>query len=181
MSSRASASRYARALLEIAAQESDVKRIADELSNVVALVEEHEDLRHALLAPGVPHQARVGITRALAEKLSLAAPLTKLLTLLAERGRLELLPEIGAVYRERLLAYQHIVPAQVTTAVPLSADQIAALTAHLSKAAGANVRVDLTVDPAILGGLVARVGGTVYDGSIRAQLQKMKQQLVEQA
>ncbi|MFN2448140.1 MAG: ATP synthase F1 subunit delta [Vicinamibacterales bacterium] len=180
MSTRASASRYARALLEVAAQESDVTRVAEELAQVIALIGEHRELGRSLLAPGVPNQARAGIVRALAERLSLAQPLSKVLELLATRGRLELLPEMATVYRERLLAHQNIAPAEVTTATPLGADEMAALDATLSRAAGAHVQMDVKVDPALIGGLVARVGGTVYDGSIRTQLQRMKQQLVKQ-
>lgn len=181
MSLRASASRYARALLSVAAQESDVATIGAQLRGFADLVAQHDDLRRSLVAPGIPNHARAGVVRALAEKLGLAAPLAKTLLLLAERGRLELVPEIATVYQERLLAYQNIVPAQVTAAAPLSPEQTAALAERLSKATGANVQVDVRVDPALIGGLVARVGSTVYDGSIRTQLQKMKQQLIEQA
>lgn len=180
MSLRAAASRYARALLAVAAQESDINRVATELQHFVALVAGHDELRRSL-ATGVPNHARAGIVRALAEKMALAEPLAKTLVLLAERGRLELVPEIAAVYQENLLAHENIVPAHVTSAVPLTTEETAALTSRLSKATGATVQVETNVDPALIGGLVARVGGTVYDGSIRTQLQKMKQQLVEQA
>lgn len=181
MSFRASASRYARALLAVAAQESDVARVGAELQEFADLMAGNPELGRALLAPGVPNHARASVVRAIAEKAGFADPLRKTLVLLAERGRLELLPDVAIVYRERLLAHQNIVPAQVASAVPLSAEQTAALAAGLSKATGGNVQVSASVDPALIGGLVARVGSTVYDGSIRTQLQKMKQQLIEQA
>lgn len=180
MSLRASASRYVKALLSVAAQESDVTRVGAELQAFVGLVAGNAELKRSLMAPGIPNHARTGLVRALAAKVALAEPLTKTLVLLAERGRLELVPDIAAVYQERLLAHQNIVPAQVTSAVALSPEQTAALAARLSQATGANVQVDVSVDPALIGGLVARVGSTVYDGSLRTQLQKMKQQLIEQ-
>lgn len=178
--SRAAASRYARALLDVAAKESDINRVARELQQFAALVSGNEELRQAL-SPRVPTHARAGLVRALTEKLQLAPPLAKTLVLMAGRGRLDLLDDLAAVYQENLLAHENIVPATVTSAVPLSEEEKAALAAGLSKATGARVQIDVDVDPGLIGGLVARVGSTVYDGSIRTQLQKMKQQLVEQA
>jgi F-type H+-transporting ATPase subunit delta len=168
-------------LLAVAAAESDVNRAADELSRFLALAGEHEDLDRALTAPGVPPRARANLVGALAERMALSPPVAKLLTLLADRGRLRVLPEIAAAYNKRLLAYQHIVLAHVTSAMPLDSAQIAGLATTLSAATGARVQVDADVDPALIGGLVTRVGSTVYDGSVRAQLERLKQQLVEGA
>jgi F-type H+-transporting ATPase subunit delta len=105
----------------------------------------------------------------------------KLLNLLAERGRLELLPDLREVYRERLLAHSNVVRATVTSAAPLSPDDVQRLEASLGGLTGKRVQLETAVDPAIIGGVVTRIGSTVYDGSIRTQLQKMRQQLVEGA
>jgi F-type H+-transporting ATPase subunit delta len=99
--------------------------------------------------------------------------------LLAERDRLVLLPDLLAAYRERLLDHQHVVRADVTTASPLSADRAQAIQSGLARVTGRTVMLSTHVDPSIIGGVVARVGSTVYDGSVTRQLEKMKERLVE--
>jgi F-type H+-transporting ATPase subunit delta len=181
MSLRTSATRYARALFDIAVQESDPARIGSELESVVTALRDNRDLHHALMSPQVPPASRIGVVRTLAERASLAPPLAKLLVLLAERGRLELLPDLLAVYRERLLAHQNIVQASVTSAAPLSNETVHTLQQRLSDATGKHVQLAADVDPDLIAGIVTRIGSTVYDGSVRTQLHKLKQQLVENA
>jgi F-type H+-transporting ATPase subunit delta len=82
-------------------------------------------------------------------------------------------------YRERLLDHQHVVRAEVTTAAPLPADRAQAVERALAQATGRTVRLGMRVDPSIIGGVVARVGDTIYDGSVTTQLRKMKKRLVE--
>jgi F-type H+-transporting ATPase subunit delta len=108
-------------------------------------------------------------------------PLVKLLAMLADRSRLDLLHDLLDVYRERQLAHENIVKGTVTSAAPLAPEHIAALQRSLSGATGKQVQLDVAIDPALIGGVVARIGSTVYDGSIRTQLARMKQQLVEKA
>jgi F-type H+-transporting ATPase subunit delta len=78
-----------------------------------------------------------------------------------------------------LLAHHNVARATVTSATSLSTDTLEALAARLSGLTGKKVQLDAAVDPAIIGGIIARVGNTVYDGSIRMQLAKMKQRLLE--
>jgi F-type H+-transporting ATPase subunit delta len=181
MSRRTSATRYAKALFDVARQESDPARIAGELDALVTAVGENRELAQALLSPRVPPSARMRLVRSLAERAGMATPLAKLLVMLAERGRLELLPDLLAVYRERLRAHQNIVQAWVTSAVPLSGDTVQTLQHQLSDATGKQVELDAATDPSLIGGVVTRIGSTVYDGSIRTQLQRMKHQLMENA
>jgi F-type H+-transporting ATPase subunit delta len=181
MSIRTSATRYAKALLDVAVAESDPAAIERDLAAMVDAMSQHEELNRVLTSPRTPHVARVSVVKALAERASAQAPVAKLLAMLAERGRLELLPDLLDAYRERLLAHRNVVRAHVTSAVPLSADRIRQLAASLGAATGKQVQLDADVDPAIIGGVVTRIGSTVYDGSIRTQLKKMRQQLVENA
>ena len=90
-----------------------------------------------------------------------------------------LLPELAEAYRSRLMDHQQIVRATVTTAVALPPDRVSALEQGLATATGRQVQLRVDVDPAILGGAVARIGSTVYDGSITTQLDRLKQRLVE--
>jgi F-type H+-transporting ATPase subunit delta len=114
----------------------------------------------------------------LVERTKLSPMVGKLLLLLAERDRLVLLPDLLAAFRDRLLDHLKIVRAEVTTAVPLAEDRADAVKRTLAHVTGREVVLETRVDPAIVGGVVARVGSTVYDASITTQLAKMKERLV---
>jgi F-type H+-transporting ATPase subunit delta len=103
-----------------------------------------------------------------------------LILMLADRNRLELLPALAADYRERLMDYRQITRAEVTTALPLLPEQLTQLEERLAAATGRRVTMTTHVDPALIGGVVARVGSTVYDGSIATQLANMRERLEEQ-
>jgi F-type H+-transporting ATPase subunit delta len=182
MSLRTSATRYAKALLDVAvAERLDTDAIERDLSSVVGAMNTHAELRRAFTSPGIPQAVRSNVVNAYLAKAGITGPLAKLIAMLAERGRLELLPLLLDVYRERLLAHRNIVQATVTSAAPLSPDKVQRLQASLGSLTGKQVQLETNVDPSIIGGVVTRIGSTVYDGSIRTQLQKMRQQLVEQA
>jgi F-type H+-transporting ATPase subunit delta len=134
-----------------------------------------------LVNPAVPVPRKRATVAELAARVNLSPMVGKLLLLLADRDRLVLLPDLLAAYRERLLDHLQIVRAEVTTAVPLPVDRVKAVEQSLAHVTGRTVMLDARVDPAIVGGVVARVGSTVYDGSIVAQLAKMKKALTEGA
>ena len=180
MTSRAAATRYARALFDVAlAERQDVAAIDRELSGVAALVAGNDGLQRALSHPAIPAARK----RAVLEQLLSLSPvnpiLSRVLLLLADRDRLALIPDLAEAYRSRLMDHQQIVRAQVTTAMALPDDRVAALRQGLATASGRQVQLQMDVDPSILGGAVARIGSTVYDGSITTQLEKLKQRLVE--
>jgi F-type H+-transporting ATPase subunit delta len=182
MSQRTSATRYAKALLDVAvAERLDTAAIERDLASIADAMRQHEELRRAFTSPGIPQQVRANVLDAFVAQAGITGPLAKLLRMLAERGRLDLVPDMLDVYRERLLAHQNIVRATVTSAAPLSAENVQRLQAGLSGLTGKRVQLETSVDPSIIGGVVTRIGSTVYDGSIRTQLQKMRQRLVEQA
>jgi len=180
MTSRAAATRYARALFDVAlAERQDVAALDRELSGVAALVAGNEGLQRALSHPAIPAARK----RAVLEQLLSLSPvnpiLSRVLLLLADRDRLALIPDLAEAYRSRLMDHQQVVRAKVTTAVALPDDRVAGLRQGLATATGRQVQLQIDVDPSILGGAVARIGSTVYDGSITTQLEKLKQRLVE--
>jgi F-type H+-transporting ATPase subunit delta len=181
MSLRTSATRYAKALFDVAIQESDPVRLEQDLAGIVQAMSGNAELRRALTSPAVPRSSRVALIGAIATQAGAEPPVAKLLAMLADRGRLELLPLLLEVYRDRLLEHRNVVRASVTTAAPLSAEELQSLESRLGSMTGKHVQLTTTTDPALIGGMVARVGSTVYDGSIRTQLQKMKQRLVDNA
>ena len=177
MSSRASAARYARALFDVALKESDPAQVGLDLATFAALMSSNAELHSALTNPSVPVTGKREVVNALATRLNSAAPLKKLLALLAERDRLVLMPDLLDVYRERLMEHQQVVRAEVTTAVPLDAARTTQLQQRLAQATGRKVDITTSVDPSLIGGASLRIGGTVYDGSIATQLQKLRDRL----
>jgi F-type H+-transporting ATPase subunit delta len=177
MSMRASAARYARALLDVAVKESDPERAERELAAFVDLVRQHPDLQRALANPVVPAADKRAVVQQILERLEPTTPVGKLVLLLASRGRLALLPDLLDVYRERLMEYRNVLSAEVTTAVPLSPERAAQLRQRLAAATGRVVTMTTKVDASIIGGVVTRIGSTVYDGSVATQLAKVRDRL----
>jgi F-type H+-transporting ATPase subunit delta len=177
MNTRASAARYARALLDVAIKEADPERVEQELTTFAALLSGSPELQKALTNPTVPVPGKRGIVEALVSRLKVSPPVGKLLLMLADRDRLALVPDLVAVYAERLMAHRQIVRAEVTTAVPLPPASAEQLQQRLAGLTGRRVTMTTKVDPSLIGGAVARVGSTVYDGSIATQLEKIKERL----
>ena len=177
MSTRASAARYARALLDVVIKEGNPEQVEQEASAFAALMAGSPELQRALTNPGVPISGKRGVVTELAGRLTLSSPVTKLLLLLADRDRLAMVPDLAAVYRDRLMDYRQIVRADVTTAEPLAEARVSLLKQHLAHMTGRQVTMTTKVDPSIIGGVVARVGSTVYDGSVATQLDNIKKRL----
>jgi F-type H+-transporting ATPase subunit delta len=177
MSTRTSAARYARALLDVVIQEANPEQVEQQLVAFAELLEQHPDLQKALTSPAVPAAGKRGIVGDLATRLQTAPQLGKLLGLLADRDDLAVLPDLVATYRERLLEYRQVVRAEVTTAEPLTPEKSTQLQQRLATITGRTVTMRTKVDPALIGGAVARVGSTVYDGSIATQLERIRERL----
>jgi F-type H+-transporting ATPase subunit delta len=192
MTNRTAARRYARALFDVAVNEAQrapaagdsrvidvLQRIEQELAQFVELFREHPALERVLLNPMIPVPRKQAAVSELTARLQMSSVLAKLVGLLATRDRLVLLPDLLEAFRERVLDYQKVVRAEVTTAESLSGDRAQAFERGLARLTGRTVRLSTNVDPSIIGGVVARIGTTVYDGSVTTQLKKMRQRLVE--
>ena len=179
MTVRAAATRYARALFDVAAKEADVQRVGRELADLAAVMGGHDLLQRVLSNPAVPAPRKRAIVEALLQQAgAVSAPLAKLLLMLAERDRLALVPHVAEAYRARLLQHAGVVRAEITTATALPADRLAAIQQGLARATGRQIELETRIDPAIVGGAVTRVGSTVFDGSVTTQLQRMKDAIV---
>lgn len=180
MTNRAAAMRYARALFDVVLKEGDVARAGDELSGFAGIVSGNKTLARALSNPAFPVARKRAVVEALLAKAGKVMPaLAKLLLLLADRDRLTLLPELSVAYRERLLEHQNVVRADIVTAVRLPPDRHTAIERGLAAATGRQVTMTTRVDSGIIGGAVAKIGSTVYDGSIARQLERLKERLTE--
>jgi F-type H+-transporting ATPase subunit delta len=179
VTSRASARRYARALFDVARAEGhDLEQVRTELSELARLVEFNDQLKRVFGSPAVPAARKRAIVEQLLARIPLIVPVSRTLLLLAERDRLLLLPDLAEAYHDRLLDYRQVVRAEITAAVPIPDDRLAALQAGLARVTGRDVQLTVRVDAGLIGGAVARIGSTVYDGSIVTQLEKLKDQLV---
>jgi F-type H+-transporting ATPase subunit delta len=181
MTSRALATRYARALFDVALAESDLSRVGEQLHGFVALVAGHADLSRVFASPAVPSKVKVGIVTQLVGQVTMEAPLRKLLLMLASRDRLTLLADLDAAYQDRLLQHQQVVEAHVTTAAPLAPDHADAIARGLAEKTGRQVKLTTAVDPALLGGVITRIGSTVFDGSVTRHLERLRVQLAQDA
>jgi F-type H+-transporting ATPase subunit delta len=181
MSLRTSAARYAKALFDVALSENtDLARAGSELTEVTALLTENAELTEAVQRPGVPDHARIKVMEQVADGLGLTTPVKKLVVLLTQTRKLELLKDLAAAYNDRLRAHQNIVRAEVRSATPLSPEKTRALEESLARVTGKKVELSVSVDPELLGGVVATIGSTVYDGSVKTQLERLRHELVEQ-
>ena len=178
MSDRSVARRYAAALFDVARKAGTTDRAGEELQALVRTVEGHDELRRVLETPAIPaHVKKEIVSSILKTSGGYSDEVSRLAVMLADRDRLGLLSQVQAVYAERLLEDKKIVPAEVVTASPLSDENRAALTRALGTATGREVQLTERVDPAIVGGVIARVGSLVFDGSVTRQLERLKQKL----
>ena len=178
MTNRTAANRYARALFDVALTEkADLSALDQQLAGFNDLLKQHPTLEKVLLNPAVPAPRKREAVAELTARVGISPVLAKLLVLLAERDRLILLPELLETFRARLMDHQKVVRAEVTTAMPLTPDRREAIERSLTQVTGRTVRLTTRVAPEIIGGLVARIGSTVYDGSVTRQLEKMRQRL----
>jgi F-type H+-transporting ATPase subunit delta len=182
MTNRAAATRYARALFDVALKEADVQQAGRDLDSFAQLVASHPQLERVLTNPAIPASRKQALVDALLRTAgTVSSPVAKLLKLLAERDRLVLAPDVAVAYRTRLMEHAKVVRAEVITAVGLPADRVAALQQGLASATGREVQLENRVDPSIIGGAITRIGSTVYDGSVTRQLEKMKETLTQAA
>ncbi|MDQ3069326.1 MAG: ATP synthase F1 subunit delta [Acidobacteriota bacterium] len=181
MTPASAARRYARALFDVVLiQKGDLDRTQRELEEFAALLHGDRAVASALMNPAVPAaKKRAVIDAIVTQSGDVSDPVARTLSMLAERDRLGLTPDLARTFAERLMDHRNIVRAEVTTAIPLDAAKHKAIADALGRATGRQVVVEPKVDAGILGGVVARVGSVVYDGSIARQLEKMKESLVE--
>jgi F-type H+-transporting ATPase subunit delta len=171
------ARRYAKALFMLAVEQGRVEAWSESLQALARTVAAAPDLQDVLQNPAYDREQRRAVVTKLAEALKLDAEPASLLFLLGDRNRLASVEAIVLAFRE--LADQELgrVRAKVTSAIALDDASVQAIADKLSAATKKQVLVERAVDPAILGGVVAQVGSLVYDGSIRSQLEDLRQTL----
>jgi F-type H+-transporting ATPase subunit delta len=176
---RALARRYARAVLELAPTQGPgtAAVLGHELSSLAALLQGSDELRHALQNPALGVDARRRVLAGLAAHAGSSPLLCRLLDLLATHDHVSLLPALAEAYEQALNQKEGRVSAEAVTATPLAETQRTALVQAVCSAVGKSVELKARVDPAVLGGVLVKVGGRNYDGTVRAQLAALRQRL----
>jgi F-type H+-transporting ATPase subunit delta len=178
MTQRTAAARYARALIDVAGAELvDLETVGRSLDEFSAFLKAQPALERLLINPAVPVTRKRAAMIELTKLAALPPVVAKLLILLADRDRLTLLADLRAAYAELLAERQQVVRAEVTSIEPLPADRVEAITQRLAALTGKRVSMTTRVDKDIVGGVIARVGSTVYDASIATQLKKIRERL----
>jgi len=172
------ASRYAKALLDVL-YPSKAEAGRDQLRKFIVVLSGEQSARQILENPTLSSENRKQLLGKIGEALALDTPIRNFLGLLIDRNRLDLVDEIVSTYETLLDEKLGFVKARVTTATELDSRQRELVSARLHALTGKKVRMETFVDPSLIGGLVAQVGSTIYDGSIRQQLQTFKNSLTQ--
>jgi F-type H+-transporting ATPase subunit delta len=167
---------WAQALLEIAQAEDHLSEVEDELFRFARIIEGNDDLRMALSNPGQPAERRAAIVDDLLENRSLQMT-RAMAAFIVGAGRGHDLPAIVARFVELAAQSREHEVAEVRSAVPLDDAQVQKLAAALGRATHKNIEVRVVVDPDLLGGIVATIGDTVIDGTVRHRLEQLKETL----
>jgi len=172
------ANRYATALIDVLHPAGKAEAGLQQLQSFASLLNEQPDGRRFLENPAIASDRRVRVLKEIGAALGFDRRVANFINILAGRNRLPILEEIIGEYRRLMDERLGIVRARVTAARPLDSEQQKELAGALHQITGKEVRMELAIDPSLIGGLVAQVGSTIYDGSVLQQLQAFKHRLV---
>jgi F-type H+-transporting ATPase subunit delta len=171
-------SRYARAFADVVAQfHLGAPEVEKQLTDFLDSWDGSPELREVFCDPSVPADQKVAALDAMKGKLKLAPQVRNFLAVLIEHDRIGSVHEVIDEYRRELQQRLGVYQAQVITARKLNADDKAALLEDVAKLAKGRVEATFTLDESILGGVVVRIGSTVYDGSVRGRIERLKEVL----
>jgi len=174
------AKKYAKALLEIGLQDGNYEALGQDLNKLAELLRESRDLRVALQSPAIPKPNRKAIGRKIAERLGLAATSIKFIELLIQRKRICLFFEISKAYADRCDEVAGRSRATLVIPMDLSPGLVQEIKSQLESSTGKEVILSLEKDPSLIGGFWAKIGNVVYDGSLKAQLAKLQENLYKE-
>jgi F-type H+-transporting ATPase subunit delta len=171
------ARRYARALLSLGLEEGRHEQLGEELQSVLRLLAQNKEAGWILQNPGYSSEQRHSALGAMTAALKTSPVLQNFLKLLVDRQRIGDLPAIGRAYGALLDEKVGRVRASVTSAQPLSPEEVNRLRESLAKMTGRTIVLEAKTDPQLVGGLVTQVGATQYDGSLKTQLERLRDEL----
>jgi F-type H+-transporting ATPase subunit delta len=177
MSVQTVARRYATALADVVLQRGEAREVQDELNAWEEILQTNANLREVFANPTIALDKKRAVLNKLIGMAQPRPTTINFLKVLLQNQRLTNLNEINKRFAQILDERAGMVAATVTTAGPVSDDAQQRLRVKLLELTGKKVRIDFATDPELIGGLVARIGSTVYDGSVRSQLQKIQEKM----
>jgi F-type H+-transporting ATPase subunit delta len=171
------ASRYATALLDVALEHRNAEAVKNDLAAFVEAFDHSAELRHFLQSPAAGREEKHAVIDKITGKMQVAQAVRNFILAVVDNERTELLHEIQDVFRRGLNERLGIAEAEIISARELSAAERRELTAVLERRTGKKIEAQFSEDASLLGGAVVRVGSTIYDGSVREQLARMREQL----
>ena len=172
------ARRYAKALLTMGKEDTHYKEYGEGLSGFAHLLEREPELRDALLNPIHSREDRRQLLLKMIELLQLPAMVSNLLQLLLDKHRLNVVDGVALAYQEMVDEVENVSRAKVRAAIYLDDETQDRLRKTLEKMTGSTVIMEVAEDPNIIGGIVAKVGDLVLDGSVRSQIDSLKESLI---
>lgn len=172
------ANRYAKALASLAITQKDTRKVQQELDKFGALLRKNAELRQVLLSPAISLKKRKAVLGAVVSRLKLTKTSSNFFQILLDNFRMGILEEIATTFKRLSDERLGIVRVEVKAADPLTESQQKTLQKSFEKITSRKVELAVSHDPTLLGGMVARVGSTVYDGSLKNQLAQLSEQLV---
>jgi len=172
------ARRYAKALLDVL-YPAKADAGLEQLKAFATVLSQQPDAKLVFENPTVSTERRKDLLNKIGDALKLDTPVRNFLGILIDRNRLDILNEVVSTYSSLLDEKLGVVQAHVTTSHALNSIQEGEVTAKLQALTGKKVRMHLSVDPTLIGGMIAKVGSTIYDGSIRTQLQTFRNSLLQ--
>lgn len=170
------ASTYARAFADVVfSAHLDANRAVAGLREIARLLAESEDLRRVWENPAVPAEQKRRLLDAIVEREGIDKPVRNLVAVLIDHRRVQFLPRIIEQLEKELDARMGFAEAQISSARELSEAEKRALEVEIEKTTGKKVRARYALDPSLLGGAMVRVGSTIYDGSVKGQLEKIRE------
>jgi len=173
------ANSYARAFADVViANRLDAQKTLAEAQQIAALVSDSKALRDVWESPSIPAGQKRAVLDGIVKRAGFSRPLRNFVAVLIDKGRIRFLNEIVGQFARELNERLGFAEAAITTARELSSQERTELEGDLSRVTGKSIRAHYAQDRTILGGAIARVGSTVYDGSVKGQLERIRQQLV---
>ncbi|QIE57138.1 F0F1 ATP synthase subunit delta [Pikeienuella piscinae] len=173
------AGRYAAAIFELAEESDKLESVEGHLGALKAAIGESDDFAALIASPIVSREDQGAAMAAICKAMEIGAPVSSLVGLMAAKRRLFALPQVIEAFSALLAKKRGVVAAEVTAATPLTAAQQEELEAVIKKFAGADIALDVTVDEALIGGLVVKVGSKMIDTSIRSRLASLETAMKE--
>lgn len=172
------ARRYAKALVGLAQQDGDLDRVREKLRELGAVLDRNRPLQTLVYGRSFQERVKQKVVATILDRLEFPPVLRSFVALLVKRDRLRFLPLIEDCFSRYADELQKRIRVDVVTAADLTAEEIKRLTRQLSDRTGKTVLLQIQRDPRLIGGLQVRIGGTVLDGSVRAQLAALKEDLI---